>query len=527
MRECEVDPGKTITPNANTINTQFLVLRSTAAGDGMIGKGATGGGYIIGNALVERYIPAKRAWRFLTAPYISGTTQTINLSWQEGRTFPTNPVSNEFPGFGTHITGGSESNGFDQGPTSNPSIKTFNGTVWSGTAPLTATTKLTDFPGYMVFVRGDRKTDLTQGALATPTTTVLRSLGTLKTGTQPNVAVSASGYTAIGNPFASTVDFALMTKTNVQNVLYLWDPKRASYGAWVAFDGSLGYTPNSSGGSYTSANSLIQSGQGFLVQSTGTAGTLGIAESNKSSVNRDVFRTATIPQEFIKVNLNYTNLDNSNTVADGLLVVYDNNYSNNVTDEDVTKMSNFEENFSVVNGGKTLSIDKRLPIVASDILYFDLSSTTVRNYQFEVTTQNLNHPNLEGHLVDNYLNIKTPIDLNGTTKVNFAVTTDPLSASSNRFSIEFVKPQIGSPLFTIYPNPIHDGIIKLMMNNMGKGTYNVRILNTAGQTILKKQIIHAEGSSVETIEVNGIKGTFMLEVIKPDHNKIINKIIIN
>ncbi len=65
------------------------------------------------------------------------------------------------------------------------------------------------------------------------------------------------------------------------------------------------------------------------------------------------------------------------------------------------------------------------------------------------------------------------------------------------------------------------------MNNMAKGIYSVRLLNTQGQTILSQQINHAEGTSTENISINKIKGAYMLEVTKPDDTKQVSKIIIN
>src|SRR5690606_7521960 len=69
------------------------------------------GGSISGNVTVERYIPARRAWRLMNAPV--GGTQTINQAWQEGVT-TASPNPNPAPGYGTYVTVGTVANGFDQ-----------------------------------------------------------------------------------------------------------------------------------------------------------------------------------------------------------------------------------------------------------------------------------------------------------------------------------------------------------------------------------------------------------------------------
>jgi hypothetical protein len=66
------------------------------------------------------------------------------------------------------------------------------------------------------------------------------------------------------------------------------------------------------------------------------------------------------------------------------------------------------------------------------------------------------------------------------------------------------------------------------MNNMPSGNYNVRVMNSLGQTVINRQINHVQGSSVETLQVKGImKGVYQLEVVKPDNTKFSSKVIAN
>lgn len=133
-------------------------------------------------------------------------------------------------------------------------------------------------------------------------------------------------------------------------------------------------------------------------------------------------------------------------------------------------------------------------------------------------------------LQDNYLNTKTPIDLNSTTRVNFSIiTTDAASAAANRFTIVFAKPGAvkGSPSIVVYPNPIQNGEVTVRFTDMPSGVYTARLLNSVGQTVISKTINHSGANSTERIGISKIKGSFILEVIKPDHSKVTNKVIIN
>ncbi len=72
----------------------------------------------------------------------------------------------------------------------------------------------------MVFVRGDRTIS---SSFMAPTQTTLRTKGTLYTGNQTPVAVGAGQFTAIGNPYPSTIDMRNITKTGVKDFFYVWD----------------------------------------------------------------------------------------------------------------------------------------------------------------------------------------------------------------------------------------------------------------------------------------------------------------
>ena len=57
----------------------------------------------------------------------------------------------------------------------------------------------------------------------------------------------------------------------------------------------------------------------------------------------------------------------------------------------------------------------------------------------------------------------------------------------------------GKGQVAVYPNPISGNMFNLQMNNIVKGTYTVRLINSLGQEVLTTKISHEEGSSSETI----------------------------
>jgi hypothetical protein len=85
----------------------------------------------------------------------------------------------------------------------------------------------------------------------------------------------------------------------------------------------------------------------------------------------------------------------------------------------------------------------------------------------------------------------------------------------------------GKPLFTIYPNPITNGVINLQFINQPAGKYGIRLMNQLGQIIVSKQIERMNGSSNETIkwDYNLAHGIYQLEILQPNGEVKIIKVI--
>ncbi len=421
-----VEPGGTLSVAAGstlTVINNGLILRSNADSSASIG---VSGGSINGNVTVERFIPARRSWRLVAVPF--STAQTISDAWQEAGIY--------IPGFGTHITGGSAANGFDQSPANTSSIKWYNQSTNAFDSMPSTLLPLTGKTGYMLFVGGDRSIDLSQGTAAMPTNTILRATGTVKMGIQPPIPVSATGFTLVGNPYASTIDFAKISKANVPNRFYLWDPKRSTTGAFVLFDSADSYVPITNGGSYTGANSLIQSGQAFFAEGSGMAGTLGISENSKSDEQRNAFRTNDGNDEKMQVNLNFYDADTT-IVADAVLTRYNNLYSDSVTAEDAGKPDNIDENLAIIRNEKKLMLERRILIDENDTTFLKIYNMKQKDYHFQVTPTHFIAPAFSAYLEDAWLKTATPLSLEAPSTIRFAITNDSASANPYRFRIIF------------------------------------------------------------------------------------------
>ncbi len=86
----------------------------------------------------------------------------------------------------------------------------------------------------------------------------------------------------------------------------------------------------------------------------------------------------------------------------------------------------------------------------------------------------------------------------------------------------------GKPSIAVYPNPVNDGIINIVFNNLMPGVYTARLYNSVGQFVFEKQLTHNQGSATETI-VAGKKiasGVYQLEVTGQDGSKNIFKLVV-
>lgn len=463
-----IAPGKTLTiAGSADFGDKAVIFKSDATGSGQFGTltgtltGAT-------NVTVERYVPAKRAFRFLS-PSVT-TTTSIRSNWQENGGSAT--------GFGTHITGlnGSD-NGFDSTSTNNPSLFTFANGSWSEVTN-TNTNVLTAGSPYRLMVRGDRTTDLTTNTpIATVTT--LRATGLLKTGNYtPTLNQTADGFSLIGNPYQAPIDIkaVLGASTNMDSgVVYYWDPTLNARGGYVTRN-----LTSDSNDVTSNFNQYLQPGQAVIVKkdNTATIPTMTITEANKSVVNTavGVFRnTNTSDFGLLRVNLQ-ANTNGQWQTIEGTLAVFNDAFSWNVNSEDATKMSNLDEEVSFVQNNTSLAIACQNNPNTTSELPIKIDKMRYVNYQWQFELANYN--GATPYLYDTTNNSYTQIN-NGTV-LPFIVDAN----TTNRFKIIFQNSILATDNFAsqiaLFPNPAKAGE-SFYLQGISEAT--VKVYNLLGQTI--------------------------------------------
>ncbi len=476
--------------NGTFRTNNVLTLKSNAGTTSMI---APVTGAIAGTMVIERYIPARRAFRLISSPVDGGT---INDNWQED--FET------AAGLGTDITGtGGTANGFDASGSNNPSLFTFDNsaTEWNAVQSTQTANLIAGMP-YRLLLRGDRTVDQTNNSAA-PTHTTLRSTGTIKTGTVTDNSLNqaAGKWNFIGNPYQAPVNMVSVigNSTNVNpNFYYVWDPtlggtpvvgQPGGRGAYVTV-----MLPQGTNASHSAANKYLQPNQAAFVQTlVNGAASVTFSESDKdllTNTTPNVYRTsgsnasASVSLQLYDAN----SLSLNDTPADGLIVEFSDAYSNTIDSMDAPKMTNQDENVALSAGNGLLSVERRAMPVVADVLQLHNSQYRKTNYTYTIAVDGLESST--AYLVDNYTSASTELVNGSETLYNFSVNAqDTASVDPNRFKIVFSQEALGtgsnalSNALRLYPNPSAAGEAFFIEAGSTADSTTIAIYNALGQTV--------------------------------------------
>ena len=464
--------GKKLTVAGNLVNNGTIIFKSDASGTAMIDvfNGTQSG---TGVVTAERYIPARRAYRFVSSPVT--TTTTIKQNWQEN--------AGATAGLGTHITGtGGATNGFDVTGTNNPSMYTFTNGAWAAVTN-TDVNVLTAGTAYRLMVRGDRTTDLTTNT-PTATATTLRSTGALQTGNLTvNLSSTANDVNFVANPYQAPIYAGVIfgSGSNYTNVnpldFYIWDPALGSRGAYSTVSISNGQA--TAGSSHTN---LIYPWEAFFVRtSTNGAASITFKEAYKTEPNLGSARTLAADNRFLKLNLKGLQTNGTWNYVDGIRFDFATQFSNEVNTEDAQKLFNLDEDVAIQKDNAALfSVERRLLPETQETVSLHVSKYRTTSYVFENQAQNIT--GVQAFLKDNFTN--TMHELNGTAYPFTVDTTVPASTHANRFDIVFIPSALATPsetaAITLYPNPTKRGE-GFYLQGINKA--QVTVYNVMGQNI--------------------------------------------
>lgn len=512
--------GKTLETNNN------LVLKSTANGTARIAPLPVDGSgnataFINGQVSIERFIPARKAWRLLSAPIANGMSVSINQAWQESSTNQNFGPGDPNPGYGVHITGGIAANGFDQSPTNSASMKVYRASSNSfinlpanpGTyAPIGS------YTGYMLYIRGNRGINLNDGNNAAVTSTTLRVKGTVNTGNK-TYPVNASGFTVFGNPYASAINFETLTKNNVKNTFYIWDPKLSGsngLGGYVTASWNSQTMTYDFTASASPVSQYIPSGEAILIESAdgSNPGSITVKESDKTDLGSDQwFGRQARRSRGIDIRLMEAG---GNALLDAALVQFDDQYLQEAGPDDAGKLPADAESISLLRSGKDLSIERRKMPKAGDSLHIQMQHLKPATYTLELVLSQLSNLPVKAFIYDRYTMKSVSIPMSDESfSYQFTVDRQEGSSRADRLLVVFGDPapvpapnaellpivrteqQQANGSITVFPNPVMSQDVSLRLQDIPNGPYHLRLMNHQGQVVFSSRYQHTQGKSAQ------------------------------
>jgi hypothetical protein len=243
------------TGNFTTTGRNFTLL-SDSTGTARIGT--ITGGNITGNIIMQRYIfIGPTQWRQLCSPVTGNTLQ----GWNDDL------ITAGFPG-----SDYPNMNGFY-------SVATYNETAagpkeYGYSPPANITDPLTAKKGYFVYV-GPLGVQLD---VTGPPVKFNQNFTLTYT---PSAGPTEDGWNMLGNPYPSAIDWdaAGWTRTNTDNVLYIWNPTLMQYATYVSGVGTNG------------GSRYIPSSQAFWVRAIGASPSISLTESVKANTDPSFLHT--------------------------------------------------------------------------------------------------------------------------------------------------------------------------------------------------------------------------------------------
>ena len=483
-------------------------------------------GAIIGNMNVERYIPAgNRSYRFM-GPVVNGAS--VFDSWQE--------AGNNAAGFGTHITGtvgtvgtNNATTGHDETLTGANSMLKWN-TASQAFTPVTNTKTeiLNAGDYYLLFIRGDRTTDLSSNTAAITATTLRSSGSLLQNSLIINPGTSANDFFAVANPYQSKVNMET-TATGTTDFIYYWDPSAGANGAYSTIQLS---SPNA--GTTGAATRVLDPSQAVFFQDVAGGATVTVSQSDKVAGNNNaVVFGANNSQQILRLKLYETaRFNNNQSEDDGLYIDFDTAHNLNIDRKDATKLNGLNTNIAISKStGEMLAIESRTLPTSLESVNLNISNYLTSNYTMVATVDAL--PGMSAYLKDNLNGNMTELVQGTSTSVNFTVdSNNALSTDASRFEIIFDQVVLSNEDTAVvndtnvYPNPVSGDVLYISSESVLDGNVEVSLFNTLGQKVISREYDGTLNGVITLNNLSGIPSGLYILTINNGTNTISKKIIL-
>ncbi len=304
-------------------------------------------------------------------------------------------------------------------------------------------------------------------------------------------------YVLVGNPYPSPIDInAFINDSNnessITGTLYFWRKTNneliPSYCTWT----TAGFVTNNNIQSYD-PNDVIQTGQGFFVEATGSGSTVDFNNSMRIDDHVDQFFKSTNVVEKNRIWLNATN---SAGLFSQTLVGYVSNATQGVDSKIDGKYINDGDIAltSIIQGEPYAIQGRSLPFDAADIVPLQFKVATAGDYKIEIS-------HVDGFFSQGqnvFLNDKLTNTIHDLSSGGYDFTSDA-GTFDNRFEIMYQLPlAISNPEFSSNQIVVYKNALDEFVVNSGSSIMkSIKILDLRGRIIDFKENIHSSQTIVK------------------------------
>ena len=331
-----------------------------------------------------------------------------------------------------------------------------------------------------------------------------------------SVGASGSRYNLVGNPYPSPISISSFVSDNNANItgtLYFW---RKTNGTGTAYCTYAGTTYTSNGNAQASnPNGIIQTGQGFFVEGTGTGTALLFKNSQRVSNTANQFFRSNI----IENNRIWLNATNSSGAFSQMAVGYMTDATQNVDSLDGKYINDSPFALtSLINSEEYTIQGRALPFSTSDSVPLGFKTNEAGNYTIAI-----DH-------VDGFFSTGQVIFL----KDNLLNTVNDLSAGSysfasavgtfnSRFEIVYQRVLgVNNPEFTSNNVVVFNDKGDIRINSGSAVMEQVRIYDLQGRLLVEKKQINTTETKITTTAANQV---LLIEITALNGHKVTKKII--
>jgi hypothetical protein len=240
-------------------------------------------------------------------------------------------------------------------------------------------------------------------------------------------------------------------------------------------------------------------------------------------------------------------LNANQQLTDGVMVVWDRSFTNDIDVEDAIKIFNPTENLGIHSFEKHLTLESRSSFQNRDSIQLSIKGLKNQTYSFSINPKNFSSTRLfELFLVDRFTGVHHPLSHTGESEYAFTVSSSQvLSSNEFRFYIIAIKKkrkktlspvhphtngnrlitkktlvEFNEPTISISPNPVRKGKLMFTVKNSEAGNHEIVVKDLLGNRVHLSHFESVDNSYQHSVQLTETLPTGVYILLIQNKNKI-------